>query len=435
MPWGKTSRTETRYALVCFDEEGLERRDDRDAAPGCFTEKVIDELSARPPTDCFMFSHGWMADVGAAIHHYDTWIDALVGLQADFARMQARPGGFAPLFVGVHWPSLPWGDEEIGAGVNFAAQGASTATFVESYAKRLRDTPRVREALEVIIEEARTNAAADSLTVAARNAYVELNESLGLGNGQLGGPPEADREPFDPDAAVEASLDLDLDFGGLDLGGAFLAPLRQLSFWMMKKRACMVGEGGIHALLQQLQAASPNARVHLMGHSFGCIVASSALGGTGCADPLARPVDSCVLVQGAMSLWSFASNIPPAPTVTGYFRSVLADGNVRGPMVATTSTFDSAVGIIYPAAAGVAGQASFAGLPKYGAIGTFGICGVDGAIAGRMVRADQDYEFAAGKVYNLESSEFICHGAGPGGAHGDITGPEVAHAIWQAALV
>jgi hypothetical protein len=34
----------------------------------------------------------------------------------------------------------------------------------------------------------------------------------------------------------------------------------------------------------------------------------------------------------------------------------------------------------------------------------------------------------------LESSEFICKGGGVTGAHSDISGPEVANAIWQAGL-
>ena len=41
---------------------------------------------------------------------------------------------------------------------------------------------------------------------------------------------------------------------------------------------------------------------------------------------------------------------------------------------------------------------------------------------------------AKGKVYNLESSQYIRHGDGASGAHSDITGPEVAHAIWEAAF-
>jgi hypothetical protein len=434
MPHHTIPHTETSYALVCFDEDGAERSDDRDAPGERFSQKVIEEARQHPPTDIFLFSHGWKGDVLAAVDQYDKWIGALVNEQPDRARMEARPGGFQPLFVGLHWPSLPWGDEEIGAGANFAVQGGSATDLIDLYARRLGDKPEVRAALTVIFEEARTNAAADALTDSARRAYLQLDKALDLGENQLGGPPEADREPFDPDAAVDSSLELGADFGGLDLGGAILSPLRQLSFWMMKKRARKVGEGGMNDVLNRLQRASAGARVHLMGHSFGCIVMASVLGGPGGAATLVRPVDSCVLVQGAMSLWSFSSAIPPAPGASGYFRRVLTDGKVRGPMVATISKFDTAVGRLYPAAAGVAGQVAFAGLPKYGAIGAFGICGVEEVRTGKMLPASEDYAFEAMRVYNLESSQFIRKGGGLSGAHSDICGPEVAHAIWQAAL-
>lgn len=437
MPWRTIPSTQTRYALVCFDEAGAERSDDHDAPGGRFSGTVLDEVRAHPPTDVFLFSHGWKGDVEAAVDQYDRWIGALVSRQADRAFMQTRRPGFTPMYIGLHWPSLPFGDEEIGAGANFAAQAASSAALVNLYAKRLGDAPEVRAALEVIFEEARTNAAADALTSKARDAYLRLDKALGLGHGDLGGSPDADREAFDPDAAVDASADLGADFGGVDLGGAILSPLRQLSFWTMKKRARTVGEAGMHSFVKALQSAAPNSRVHLMGHSFGCIVMSSVLGGPGGTTPLARPVDSCVLVQGAMSLWSYAKDIPAASGTSGYFRRVLDDGKVRGPMVVTISKHDTAVGRLYPVAAGVAGQVAFrAGeLPKYGAIGAFGIRGVEGATAQKMLPGTQNYQFEAGKIYNLESSEFIRKGSGLSGAHSDIDGPEVAHAIWQAATV
>jgi hypothetical protein len=434
MPQHKISNTDVSYALVCFDENGIERADDRDAPGGRFSEKVIEEVRVHPPTDIFMFSHGWKGDIEAAVSQYDDWIGALIKQEGDRVRMQARSGGFVPVFIGLHWPSLPWGDEEFGVGTNFAVQGTPVAAIVDLYANRLGDKPEVRAALGLILEEARTNAAADTLTDKARKAYFRLDKALELGENELGGPPEGDREPFDPDAAVEASFDLGVDFGGQDLGSAILSPLRQLSFWTMKKRARKVGEAAMHDFLKHLQGASANARVHLMGHSFGCIVMSSVLEGPGCAAPLVRPVDSCVLVQGAMSLWSFASEIPPAPGAVGYFRRVLAEGKVKGPMVVTMSKFDTAVGRLYPAAAGVARQVAFAGLPKYGAIGAFGICGVKGLHTGKMLPVNQDYGFEAGKVYNLDSSQFIRNGGGFSGAHNDISGPEVAHAILQAAI-
>jgi hypothetical protein len=51
-----------------------------------------------------------------------------------------------------------------------------------------------------------------------------------------------------------------------------------------------------------------------------------------------------------------------------------------------------------------------------------------------MADVEGQYDFAPGTITNLESSRFIVKGDGPSGAHSDIDGPQVAHAIWQAAL-
>jgi hypothetical protein len=77
---------------------------------------------------------------------------------------------------------------------------------------------------------------------------------------------------------------------------------------------------------------------------------------------------------------------------------------------------------------------AFAGLPKYGAIGRIRHQRVKGLHTGKMLSANQDYGFEASKVYNLDSSQFIRNGGGFSGAHNDISGPEVAHAILQAAI-
>ena len=108
-------------------------------------------------------------------------------------------------------------------------------------------------------------------------------------------------------------------------------------------------------------------------------------------------------------------------------------------MLATQSVFDSATGKWYPLGAGVAGQVAFAApgeLPKFGAVGSHGIRG-PGANADdiSILPADGDYTFQPGKIYNLESSSVIKNASGRGGAHGDICHPELAHAVWQAALV
>lgn len=70
----------------------------------------------------------------------------MTACEADAARMrQVRPG-FKPLFVGVHWPSKPWGDESFGDG-SFGLPGGESAAadpvqaLVDDYASA-SPTPR-----------------------------------------------------------------------------------------------------------------------------------------------------------------------------------------------------------------------------------------------------------------------------------------------------
>ena len=73
--------------------------------------------------------------------------------ETDVARMkQVRPG-FNAHVVGIHWPSLPWGDESFGEGGSFSVSidGVAAAdpvqAMVDDYAARIVDTPEARDAI------------------------------------------------------------------------------------------------------------------------------------------------------------------------------------------------------------------------------------------------------------------------------------------------
>jgi hypothetical protein len=420
-----------KYGLIAYDANGNERPE----VGGNFTQTLLTDIAAQNSTNMFFFSHGWKGDVPGAIEQYDRWIGALVG-SADMAKAPSVFPNFRPFLIGLHWPSLPFGSEEAGPAGSFAAGGGmSPEQLLASYIERLGDRPAIRAPLQMIFAEARRNMVPDRLPDNVRQAYLALNDALELGSGGVSAPPDADREAFDPEETYEASSHDDANFGDFNFGG-LLGPLRQLSYWTMKKRARTVGEGGMHQFLKALQKAT-NARIHLMGHSFGTIVISGMLGGPNGQSPLLRPIESAALVQGAVSLWCYSPNIPFPNAGPGYFRHVLSDGKIAGPLVTTRSRFDKAVGVLYPLASKVSGSPSFeAGMPEYGAIGAYGIQGLNAPfqVDAKMLPASGIYGFAKGKVYNLESSEFVCHGDGVSGAHSDIDGPEVAHAIWEAAF-
>ena len=186
----------------------------------------------------------------------------------------------------------------------------------------------------------------------------------------------------------------------------------------------------------RLQNAAPKARFHLMGHSFGCIVVSATVAGPAGGPALPRPVDSLFLVQGALSLWSYASDIPYAAGTAGYFNRIVTQGLVRGPIVTTRSTHDTAVGTLLSARRAdqeaarprrrVAGVRRHRRLRHPGREGRAKTC--------RCGRPRSPTAFAPAAIYNLEASDVIKNGSGASGAHSDIAHPEVAHAFWAAAL-
>jgi len=431
--------SETRYYLINFDEDGRERSDDPHAANGRLSDTVAAELAAQPVTDVVFMSHGWQGDVPAAKRQYEDWSSAMLGCAEDIERLRATRSGFRTLLVGLHWPSLPWGDEDpLAEPASFAPGGPDPVdAWVTEAAAKLVDTPRAREALRTIFVSALDELVPDALPPEVVEAYRVLQTEAGLGADGPGGAPGDDIEGFDPEAVYQEALEDDDAFGGVPGVGGLLAPLRQLSFWKMKARARTIGETGAGELLRRLQdlAGERDVRFHLMGHSFGCILVSAVVNGPGGDAPIAKPVHSLFLAQGALSLWAYCSDIPPAPGRPGYFHPLIAKGKVAGPIVTTRSVHDTAVRRFYPLGAGAARQVDFAPgkLPKYGGIGMFGIQGPGIDLEDRpMLEPEGDYGFRGGRVYNLDGSEFINEGGGAAGAHGDIAKPAVAHAFWQA---
>lgn len=344
------------------------------------------------------------------------------------------------MLIGLHWPSKAWAEEEFGGGseseVSFAVPATDPLeTLVDQYAERLDATPEMRAALRTIIASAMQDTAPDQLPPEVREAYLVVDANSSLESKGEGTDPGADRDPFDPEKVYEAAQD-QLSFGGFSLGG-LLTPLRTITFWKMKDRAKKFGEtAGFNLLAQIQQTAGEKVKVHLMGHSFGCIVVSAILAGPDGGGSLVRPVDSLALIQGALSLWSFCSEIPKVKGRSGFFHSIIATNKVRGPIITTMSALDTAVGRFYPLGAGARGDVSFAPgeLPKYGAVGKWGARGPGLKIVDlEMQPANVPYQMEAGTIYNLESTGYIREGGGFSGAHNDIARPEVAHAFWSAA--
>jgi len=443
---------ELSYFLISYDKKGEERRDDPDAAEhgGLLSETVRQAVRDEGITDVFFVSHGWKGDVPAAIRQYNDWIGAMAECEEDRRKIRELRPGFNPLIVGLHWPSLPWGDEEqdddssvsFGMDIGDGEAVDPIQKMVDEAAETTADSDRAKEALRTIFLAADDEIAPEHLPPAVVDAYNVLAEEMGLSTEGAGAAPGEEGESLTPEERYQLGQEEEDEFSFGILGslkGGMLGVLRQFSFFKMKKRARTFGESGAATLLRAMQNDTDgrDVRFHLMGHSFGCIAISAAIAGKDGDEALVRPVDSAYLAQGALSYWAYCSDIPVAQGKQGYFHGIARDTKVSGPLVTTQSVHDTAVGKLYPLAAGLKRQVSFAPAdpPKYGALGTFGARGPGVAIEDRdMQPVDGAYDFEAGKVYNLESSDFINEGDGPSGAHNDIGKQPVAHAFWAAVM-
>lgn len=370
--------------MLSYDAEGRERRDDP------MSEQLLE--AARGASAVHLFSHGWMGDARDAENQYRDWIGALHALQPDSKA----------LYIGLHWPSKPYGDEDL------RSDGA---------AQHFGGSKQTGEALAAI-------ASADSLTPVAMSAFDTVNAGLGL--------PDKDIDGLEIKASAFQDAEDDDDEGGGLFSSLRVKMLRLLSYKQMKFRARTIGEGGMHNFVGQLQSVY-NGPIHLMGHSFGCVVVSSICNGPS----LKRPIDSVALVQGAVSLWCYSPDIPLVNAGPGYFHRIITERRVRGPIITTHSKHDTAVRTMYPNALSGNSVAFVENdFPRIGAVGMYGLQGVPGAVDTVMLRAGDRYGFEGGRVYNLEANDFICKKSGLfEGAHSDIAGPEVANAIRQAANV
>jgi len=433
-----------QYHLICFDARGMEVPD----ADGTSASRLaLDALTAPAAgvTDVFVISHGWQGDLNDAIWQYDSWIGA--------ANPDTAGDGITPFLIGLHWPSKAWSDQELGSGpsglLGDEPNPGETLTVDEAvaeYAAGLGDSAAVRAALRQVlsyvatVDRDRDVSPADSMPTAVAEAYRQLAAAAGA----VGGDEPLLGASWDPavvfaEAAASGPGDDGLLGGGFfgKLREALLTPLRQLTFWHSKNQAREFGEGGAASLVREIMARA-TARLHLIGHSFGTIVVAGAVRGPGDHPvPPPRPVDSVVLVQGAVSLWAFAPDVPASiGRGRGYFADVVTPPFVRGVVLATRTRWDYAVGKFYPLAVGLANQFLLGGdLPKFGGIGTFGIQGVAGLVElaplapGATVQAG----LVPGTVYNIDASAVIATLSGAAGAHNDLAHSELSWLAWSAA--
>jgi hypothetical protein len=423
---------------VGFDERGTPDQGEVAA--------LLGELPGQDLTDLLVFSHGWNSDRRQTRRLYQLYFQQVPGLLAQ-AGSQARVGT-----LGVVWPSKRWADEpeptgELAgggaAGLGDAAPVPAPPPPDPALVQDLKDVFRGDDQRRALDELARLLAERPEDPAALARFQTLMGELIRAADDD---PPGEDRGEValleDPPEEVFGrfadAVPQTGEGGAAGFGDAFgrlwngaKEALRQLTYFEMKKRAGVVGRQGLGPLLGRIHQADPEVRIHLLGHSFGARLVSFALAGL--PDQADSPVKSLYLLQGAFSHFAFADALPMDRSRGGALKGMAA--RVDGPLVASFSVHDTAVGKLYPLAS-LSSRDDAAGLEdrlyRWGGIGHDGAQAVDATVTA-LGPVGTGYPFRPGRFVNLDGNAIVNRGGPPAGAHSDIFHPELVWAGLAAA--
>lgn len=390
-------------------------------------------------TDVLVVSHGWNNTFADARALYERLIASL----ADVRGSVARASGRRFVVVGVLWPSILWAPPDGDGGGGGAGLGDDADALLTTLDQQIED-PKRRAKLKALVPDLENSPQAraqflellraklpagavddddpDSAPEALKTADAEtIFDAAGGGSGWGGGGGEqggaADVDPMGLDAGEGGGA-------GFSLGGLLDAArnvVNVTTYYTMKERAGAVGTAGIATLLDRLHAAQPDARLHVVGHSFGGRAVTAAALAT------AAPVSSVCLLQAAYSHYGMAKGWDGA-SANGVFVKVPA--KIAGPVVVTFTKNDRAVGLAYPIASRIANQIGVGigdANDKYGGIGRNGALKTPASLPfGTLLDVGGAYAFHKNRVSSLNGDAYIS-------GHSDITGRQVAYAVLTAA--
>ena len=431
------------FAWAVFDKAG--------ASSDPAAADALQALVAQPGiTDLVVIAHGWNNDSADARRLYATlWGNAAAALRA----AGRDPAAFAVL--GVQWPAKAY-DARYDGGEEFVATGG------QGGAQALGDAADDGGALDISPERLEEmlaqvaafvdDAAFAGVAAAARTAAASREETA----------PHAffaaamtalDYDPHEADVELKQDLALfrqarTLD-GANDLLAAFSAPrtidlapgvghaqglgdivkgvfngarsgvawaLNKLTYYTMKKRAGLVGQG----LARALGGLHPDRalRLHLVGHSFGGRLVTSAAAALDAIPNI--EFRSLTLLQAAYSHNGMTQGQGP-------FAAVI--GKPTGAISFTHTHNDKACTVAYPIASRLNGDTAQAlgdRNDRYGAMGANGP-----QLTGAMMAADvTDTAFApvAGKINRFLADGYVVKSAASD-AHNNVTGPECGRLV------
>ncbi len=411
------------YYEVDFNADGT-----LDTAGGGGDGGLPAAVAAGGITDLFVLSHGWNNGVDSARDLYQ----AMFGLLAD------QLGGHlsSSAAVGIIWPSLLFPDDDPATAPPMPSTGAQlAAALTPAFADQQQQLATMGQLLDQQPQDP-----------------AKLTEFHKLAGGLVTTPPQGVEDGGEAalltaDTATAfghaAAMAPKTSSGAQGIGNPFAGlwtgareVLRTLSYYEMKNRAGVVGQHGLGPLLAGLTGPGGSPRIHLMGHSFGARLVSYSLAGlrvdqTGAASP----VKSLTLIQGAFSHFTFSSSLMFDPSRAG---GLAGDGSrVDGPLLATFSGADRAVGWWYPMSSMLAGQDSESATDlvfRWGAMGHDGYQQNPSPASVAMQPQGKPYDFQSGAFYDLDANAVICADqSAVSGAHSDIRHPEVLWAVVSAA--
>lgn len=395
---------------------------------------AADLLAAHAATDVLILCHGWNNTPGDARALYERLVASLDAVR------DAVPGTRRRQFavIGVIWPSIQWSPpENSGAG---AGADTSTDLLRSEIRTKVTDAAARRRLLALADRLDHDPEAAIQFVEVLRTTLPRTTKGEDAGAFRIfrsapasevldavrGGGTEADAPAAVGGAAV---LDVAAPMDAADGGGAGLFSslidaarnaLNIATYYTMKERAGVVGRKGIARLLERLHADRPEARLHLVGHSFGGRAVTAA------TDATKARVSSLTLLQAAFSHFGMAENWDGAGT-DGLFVGVPA--KVAGPVLVTFTRNDTAVGLAYAIASRLARQIGAAigdENDPYGGIGRNGALKTPASLPpGKLRAVGGAYAFAPGRVASLNADAFIS-------SHSDVTGRHVAYALLRA---
>ena len=422
IPWKTLSGElgDVPFYIVQFDKDG-----------NCTSPAARDHLvdASGSKSDVFLFSHGWNNDWDAATKRYDRFIERFIKVRR--ARWSPPSRVFAPVLVGVFWPSAalvaPWergpdiaatgaGDPDVLA---LAAEldPAARARFLEMTAAPETAVPdELAQLLAPVLAGGDEDLGADA-DAPTKDDLLEVWQAAGAHDAAAPDQPTGGFIPDDPVAADPA--------GGAPVGAGWNPvdwvrdAVRATTVLLMKDRAGRVGGRGVAEMLRMLADASDRNRISLVGHSYGCKVLLSALCNR---DAPSRTIDSALLLEPALSCYAFTDSIDGHP---GGYRN--AFDRVRLPIVSTYSSHDEPLTKYFHLAVrrkSDLAEAVIAGQPpsKFAALGGYGPQGVDAEWIDMPAVADPYPLATARRIIGVDGTKFIA-------SHGAVETPETAWAL------